>query len=72
MPFEQMLDPVTKRMQTRRVNVSGEGYECARRYMIRLEWRDFEDPHRLARLAEAARMSPEQFRQRFGYLVEGR
>jgi ATP-dependent phosphofructokinase / diphosphate-dependent phosphofructokinase len=72
LPFEQMLNPVTKRMQTRRVNVNGEGYECARRYMIRLEKRDFEDPLRLGRLAEAARMSPEQFRQRFGYLVEAR
>jgi 6-phosphofructokinase 1 len=59
-------------MQTRRVNVNGEGYECARRYMIRLERRDFEDAPRLARLAEAAKMSPEQFRQRFGYLVEHR
>src|SRR5262249_57035415 len=69
LPFEEMLDPNTKRMQTRRVNVDGESYECARRYMIRLEHRDFADPHRLARLADAARMSPEQFPQRFGYLL---
>jgi len=33
----------TKRMKTRKVDVSGEGYECARRYMIRLEQRDFDD-----------------------------
>jgi 6-phosphofructokinase 1 len=69
LPFEQMINPETKRMTTRRVNVNGEGYESARRYMIRLEKRDFDDPHRLARLADTVKMSPEQFRQRFGYLV---
>jgi 6-phosphofructokinase 1 len=69
LPFERMLNPVTKRLQTRRVNVDGEAYECARRYMIRLERSDFEDPQRLAKLAVTAGMSPEQFRGRFGYLV---
>jgi 6-phosphofructokinase 1 len=69
LPFEQMLNPRTNRMTTRRVNVNGEGYECARRYMLRLQKRDFEDPQRLARLAEAAKMTPEQFRERFGYVV---
>jgi hypothetical protein len=37
--------------------------------MIRLDQRDFDDPVRLARLAEAALMTPDQFKQRFGYLV---
>jgi 6-phosphofructokinase 1 len=69
LPFENMLDPKTKRMATRRVNVSGEGYQCARRYMLRLERRDFEEPERLAALAGEVQMTPEQFRQRFGYLV---
>jgi 6-phosphofructokinase 1 len=69
LPFERMINPVTKRMQTRRVNVDGEAYECARRYMIRLERADFEDTQRLAKLAVAAGTSPEQFRGRFGYLV---
>jgi 6-phosphofructokinase 1 len=69
LPFEKMINPKTGRMQTRRVNVDGEAYECARRYMIRLDKRDFAEPARLARLAEAAHMSPEQFRTRFEYLV---
>ncbi|MHB1424956.1 MAG: diphosphate--fructose-6-phosphate 1-phosphotransferase [Gemmataceae bacterium] len=69
LPFSQMINPQTLRMQTRRVNVNGEGYECARRYMIRLERRDFDNPQRLARLANAAGMSPEQFRQRFEYIL---
>jgi ATP-dependent phosphofructokinase / diphosphate-dependent phosphofructokinase len=69
LPFSQMLNPKTMRMQTRRVNISGEGYECARRYMIRLDRRDFENPKRLAHLAGAAGMTPEQFRQRFEYIL---
>ncbi len=69
LPFGQMINPQTLRMQTRRVNVSGEGYECARRYMIRLERRDFDNAQKLARLANSAGMTPEQFRQRFEYIV---
>jgi ATP-dependent phosphofructokinase / diphosphate-dependent phosphofructokinase len=69
LPFERMINPETRRMQNRKVDIKGEGYECARRYMIRLDERDFRDPPRLARLAETVRMTPEQFRQRFGYLV---
>jgi AraC-like DNA-binding protein len=68
-PFGEMINPQTGRMLPRKVNVDGEAYECARRYMIRLERRDFEEPARLAKLAVAASMSPEQFQTRFGYLV---
>ncbi len=69
LPFSQMLNPKTMRMQTRRVNINGEGYECARRYMIRLDRRDFDHPKRLAHLASVAGMTPEQFRQRFEYIL---
>jgi 6-phosphofructokinase len=55
LPFEKMLDPQTKRMKTRRVNVDGVGYKCARRYMIRLERRDFAEPERMAKLAREVR-----------------
>jgi 6-phosphofructokinase 1 len=69
LPFDKMLDPKTGRMQNRRVNVDGEAYECACAYMIRLERDDFEDATQLARLAAVVSLTPEQFRQRFGYLV---
>lgn len=69
MKFEDMLDPETKKMKTRLVNVKGEGFEVARRYMIRLERRDFDNPEMLARLAAVARMEPQQFRDEFGYLI---
>ena len=68
--FEKMLDPKTKRMATRKVNVDGESYECARHYMIRLEREDFASDDRLARLADVVHMSPDQFERRFGYLVQ--
>jgi 6-phosphofructokinase 1 len=68
-PFDDLLNPQTNRMNTRKVNVDAEAYECARRYMIRLDKGDFEDPGQLGRLAAVANMSPEQFRNRFGYLV---
>jgi 6-phosphofructokinase 1 len=69
LPFDQVLDPKTKRLQVRRVNVAGEGYECARQFMVRLEREDFENPSQLEALAGAAHLSPQQFRARFGYLV---
>src|SRR5262249_27528728 len=34
LPFEQLILPQTGRMRPRKVNVEGEAYECARRYMI--------------------------------------
>lgn len=69
LPFEKMINPKTKRMQPRKVDVDGEAYECALHYMIRLERKDFDEP-RLSKLAATANMSPEQFRGRFGYLVD--
>jgi len=69
LPFDQMLNPETGRMQVRKVNVDGEAYECACHYMIRLARSDFEDPAQLANLAATVSMKPEQFRDRFGYLA---
>jgi len=69
LPFEKMLDPQTKRMQVRRVNVDGEAYECACHYMIRLERTDFENPDQLQKLAKTVSMAPEQFRARFGVVA---
>src|SRR5207253_3340074 len=70
LPFDEMINPETRRMKTRKVDVDAEGYECARRYMIRLEKRDFADERQLEKIAAAAGMSAEQFRKRFAYLVE--
>ena len=69
LPFDDMLDPNTGRMQNRRVNVDGEAFECAQAYMIRLEREDFEDAKQLAKLGAVIKMTSEQFRARFGYLA---
>jgi len=53
----------------RKVNVDGEAYECACHYMIQLEREDFEDSEQLHNLAASVSMTPEQFRQRFGYMA---
>jgi len=37
--------------------------------MIRLERGDFENAKQLAKLAAVIKMTPEQFKSRFGYLV---
>ena len=68
-PFPEMIDPQTKKMRTRNVDIAGENYEVARRYMIRLEQSDFEDPARLERLAAVVKMDPAKFRDRFEYIV---
>ncbi len=70
LPFDELIVPATGRMRPRKVNVDGEGYECARRYMIRLEPRDFEDPQRLAAIAAAGGLTPHEFRERFAYVVQ--
>jgi 6-phosphofructokinase 1 len=67
-PFDQMIEPSTGRIHLRRVDVDGETYESARRYMIRLEKSDFEAPQRLGNLAAAAGLDARDFRGRFGYL----
>ncbi len=68
-PFQEMIDPATKKMRARLVDITGENYEVARRYMIRLEQSDFDDAARLERLAAVVKMTPAAFRERFGYLV---
>src|SRR5438445_421185 len=69
-PFAAMIDPVTGRARTRRVDITSTRYAIARRYMIRLRRDDFEDPHELARFAATAHVSVEEFRRQFAYLIE--
>jgi len=57
-------------MRPRKVNVDGESYQCARRYMTRLQLEDFADPAKLGSLAKLTTLSPEQFRERFEPLIK--
>jgi 6-phosphofructokinase len=69
-PFKNLLDSETGRTKVRMVDVHSTRYAIARRYMIRLRRDDFQDPHEVARLAATCRLSPEEFRAEFEYLVE--
>ena len=68
-PFSEMIDGVTGRTAVRLVDVSSTRYAIARRYMIRLRRDDIEDPHEVARLASTAKLTEEEFRREFEYLV---
>lgn len=70
MQFADMIDPATNRTRIRTVNLENYSYGVARAYMIRLERSDFESPVSLAALAREARMSVEQFREKFQHVVE--
>jgi 6-phosphofructokinase len=69
-PFAQIMDPVTGRMRVRMVDITSDRYKIARSYMLRLKAEDLEDRVELAHMATAANMTPAQFKERFGYLVE--
>ncbi len=69
-PFSQLIDPVTGRTRVRPVDVATMKYTVGRQYMIRLRRDDFDDPFELARIAAVARLSLQEFRDRFAYLVE--
>ena len=66
-PFDQLIDPRTGRTRVRLVNIHSTRYAIARRYMLRLNREDFEDPHELAKLAATCRLSLQDFRAQFEY-----
>jgi len=68
--FKDILDPVTKRTKVRMVDPSSESFYIARRYMLRLNKADFDDPHELAKLAATAHIPIQEFKDRFFYLIE--
>ena len=70
LPFGSFTDPETGRVQIRLVNVESSSYRVAREYMIRLDREDLEDPGKLGPIAAAAGLTPEAFRDRYGYLAE--
>jgi len=71
LPFGSFSDPETGRVRIRLVDVESSSYRVAREYMIRLDREDLGDPEELRRIAAAAGLTPEAFRDRYGYLAEG-
>jgi 6-phosphofructokinase len=70
LPFGSFTDPETGRVRIRLVDVESSSYRVAREYMIRLDRQDFSDPGRLGSIAAAAGLTPDAFRDRYGYLVQ--
>jgi 6-phosphofructokinase 1 len=68
-PFATMIDSETGRTRVRLVDIASTRYAIARRYMIRLRKDDFEDAQELAKLASTAKLTPDEFREQFEYLV---
>ena len=68
--FADILDPVTKKTKIRMIDPSSESFYIARKYMLRLNKTDFEDPHELAKLAATAHLSIEEFKNKFYYMME--
>ena len=68
--FKDILDPKTQKTKVRMVDPASESFYIARRYMLRLNQADFDDPHELAKLAATIGVSIDKFRELFGYIIE--
>lgn len=67
--FEDMMDPATGRTRVRMVDCESARYKIARRYMLRLRRDDFHNEAELTKFAQVAKMSVDDFRKQFEYLI---
>lgn len=67
-PFADLVEYPSGRIQVRNVDICSEAYEVALKYMRRLMCDDFEG-ETLQRLAGITHLSPAEFTERFGYLA---
>jgi 6-phosphofructokinase len=70
LPFEELIDPSTGRTKVRMVDINSEHYRVARSYMIRLTRKDLQDEEMLSRLTRVARISREEFLEKFSKVAE--
>jgi len=63
-PLAEMIDPATGRIRVRVLDTRSEAYEVLRKYSIRLEAADLEEP-RLGPLAAKVGLAPTEFARRF-------
>ncbi|MBC8412672.1 MAG: 6-phosphofructokinase [Nitrospira sp.] len=67
-PLAKIIDPATKRTRVRYVDIKADPYIVGKHYMVRLDKDDFSSG-KITKLAKAGKMSPNEFRKRFSYLV---
>ena len=65
-PFAEVVEKATGGGRQRHVDVDTESYQVARDYMVRIAPKDFKDEAWVARLADCAGLSTEEFVSRFG------
>ncbi|OHT00892.1 Phosphofructokinase family protein [Tritrichomonas foetus] len=63
--FRSMMDPETGRINYRKVDVNSTQYKICRTYTYQLNKEDFDDPVKLKKLAETAKMSVYEFNNQF-------
>lgn len=68
--FDDMKDPDTGKTMVRYADVTAEGYEVARSYMIRLSHNDLEDATSLERLAQAGGLPAAEIQRRFQHIAQ--
>ena len=69
LPFDEMINPKTGKTMVRFVDIKSDAYRIARSYMVRLEKRDFEDERILKKMSKSAKMSVDEFKERYEYLT---
>lgn len=69
-PFSSFINLATGKTQVRLVDTASDRYRIACSYMLRLKKADLEDEVELARIADAAGLSPERFLEEFGHVTE--
>jgi ATP-dependent phosphofructokinase / diphosphate-dependent phosphofructokinase len=67
-PYDELMDPKTGRTEVRLVKTDSFTYQSARRFMVRLDKQDLENPAMVAKMAACTNLSAEAFVARFGYL----
>ena len=68
-PFADIVDAATGRTQVRQVDTATDAYRNARALQTRIEPEDLSDAPTLQALADAAKLSPDETRQRYGSLA---
>ncbi len=69
-PFADLIDPETGRTSVRTVNIDSFTYKSAYKFMIRFKSQYAEDEMLLARMASYTNLTLDQFKARFGYLID--
>lgn len=69
-PLKSLINPATKRMSVRQVDINSEIYKVAYQFMVRLKAEDFKDPHEIAKFAATCNISLEEFKKIFSYTLK--